>query len=559
MKPRQYQLDAIRAVYDYLRDHEGDPCVVIPTGGGKTIVLATICSDAVNLWGGRVVVLAHVKELLEQAADKIRTLSPDLPIGVYSAGLGSKDLGYAVTIAGIQSVYQKAKALGPVDLIVVDECHLIPDDGDGMYRQFLREIKEANQHARVVGLTATPYRMKTGTICGPASLLTEVCYEVGVRELIAQGYLCPLRSKAGIARVDTTTLHTRAGEFIASEAEALMDEASVVQAACAEIVDIAENRKAALIFCAGIDHGRHVVETIEGLGHECGFVEGNTPADERAMLLERFKDGDLKFLANVNVLTTGFDAPNIDLVAMLRPTLSPGLFYQMVGRGFRMCDGKSDCIVLDYGGNVMRHGPVDAIKVKKPGEPGSGDAPAKECPACMALVAAGYAVCPECEFVFPKPESRTHSDRADEGGVLSGDKTRTVYPVTETCYYIHIKRGDKSAPLTMRVEYKTGFSFWEKEWVCFDHDGYARTRAEKWWKMRSDLPVPRSVEEAVRLARLEALAEPSEITVEKTAGKKWTEIVDYKLGPKPEVEMPDDYEPVEERDPYMAIPDDCPF
>jgi len=133
MKLRPYQQEAINAVYEHLRSSDDNPCVVIPTGGGKTPVIATICRDAVSLWDGRVVILAHVKELLEQAADKLRLIAPEIPMGIYSAGLKRKDLGYAVTIAGIQSVYRQACDLGSVDLIIVDEAHLIPPDGEGMY------------------------------------------------------------------------------------------------------------------------------------------------------------------------------------------------------------------------------------------------------------------------------------------------------------------------------------------------------------------------------------------------------------------------------------------
>lgn len=550
---RPYQLAAVDSAYTYLRERDGNPCVVIPTGGGKTPIIARLCTDAVTLWNGRVLVLAHVKELLEQAADKMRTMAPELPIGIYSAGLGAKDLGYAVTIAGIQSIYAKAAELGPLDLVIVDEAHLISDDENSMYRQLLAGIKERNLHSRVIGLTATPYRMKTGMICGPDSILTEVCFEVGVRELIAGGFICPLRSKAGIARADMDGLHVRAGEFVASEVESLMDEDSLVRSACAEIVDIAQHRRSVLIFCAGIHHGQHVTKTIESMGYECGFVNGLTTDGDRTRLLSRFRDGDLRFLANVNVLTTGFDAPNIDLVALLRPTLSPGLYYQMCGRGFRMHPGKKDCIVLDFGGNVLRHGPIDAIKIRKPGEPGSGEAPAKECPSCMALIAAGYSICPECGHVFPKPESSMHSATAATGGVLTGQVERTVHPVLDTTYSVHIKRNDESAPTTMRVAYRVGFNYYKNEWICFNHEGYARQKAEQWWKRRSKLPVPETTEQAVQLAHQDALSEALEITVEKKAGEKYERIVAWKLSPIPE--------PVAaEVDPYDDIDyDDLPF
>jgi len=304
---RPYQRDAVEAVYEHLRARDDNPCVVIPTGGGKTPVMAQICGDAVNLWSGRVVILAHVKELLEQAADKLRAIAPDVPVGVYSAGLKRKDLGYAVTIAGVQSIYRRACDLGPVDLVIVDEAHLIPPDGEGMYRQFLADAKVVNPNVRVIGLTATPFRMKTGTICTPDNILNEVCFEVCVRELIAQGYLSPLRSKAGSAKADTSNLHVRGGEYVAGEVEDLMDADALVESACAEIVEQATDRRSVLIFCAGVRHCEHVANVLRTRhGVECGFVEGNTPAVERDRLIERFKRGDLKFLANVNVLTTGF-------------------------------------------------------------------------------------------------------------------------------------------------------------------------------------------------------------------------------------------------------------
>ncbi|MCK6486572.1 MAG: DEAD/DEAH box helicase family protein, partial [Phycisphaerae bacterium] len=174
---------------------------------GKTPVLATICRDAVQLWNGRVLILAHVKELLEQAAEKLHAVAPDLPVGIYSAGLKRRDLGYAITIAGIQSIYEKACDVGPVDLVIVDEAHLIPPDGEGMYRTFMTEMKRINPLVRVIGMTATPFRMKSGTICAPDNILNAVCFEIGVRELIVQGYLCPLRTKAGMLKPDTEKLH----------------------------------------------------------------------------------------------------------------------------------------------------------------------------------------------------------------------------------------------------------------------------------------------------------------------------------------------------------------
>ena len=560
MQLRAYQQAAIDAVYGHLRRHADNPVVVIPTGGGKTPVMATICRDAVQAWNGRVLVLAHVKELLQQSVDKLKLVCPDLKVGVYSAGLKRRDTEHAVIVAGIQSVYQRAAELGPFDLVLVDECHLIPPDGEGMYRQFLAEAQAASPHLRVVGFTATPFRLDAGPICRRDHFLNTVCYEVGVRELIRDGYLSKLVSKAGVVKADTARLSVRAGEFVASDVEAVMDEAALVDAACAEIVQLTNERQAVLIFAAGVQHGRHVCNVLaQKHGIECGFVCGETPDGERDELLARFRRDQtpalfqrppLKFLCNVNVLTTGFDAPHVDCVVLFRPTLSPGLYYQMVGRGFRRHPGKPNCLVLDYGGNVLRHGPVDKLVVADKSNRGTGEPVVKECPGCRALIAAAYRICPDCGHEFPKPETKKHDERAANSGVLSGEVIDQEWEVRDVMFSVHTKKdADESAPKTLRVDYRLGLDHWASEWICFEHTGWARRKAEQWWRQRSPDPPPETAQEAVDLANAGALAATEFVTVRSVVGEKFDRIISHRLGLKPEP-----------RPQYAAIDlDDVPF
>jgi DNA repair protein RadD len=505
--------------------------------------MASICKDAVGQWGGRVLILAHVKELLEQTADKLNVVCPEVNFGIYSASLKRRDTQHPVIVAGIQSVYKRACELDAFNLIIVDEAHLIPLEGDGMYRQFLADARVINPELRIIGLTATPYRLKTGSICTPDGFLNHICYEVGVRELIRDGYLCPLVSKAGRAKADTSSLHVRGGEFLTDEVESLMDQDSLVRSACAEIVDYTATRNACLIFASGVQHGRHIVDVLrQEHGSECGFVEGETPLAERDSTLARFKAGELKYLCNVNVLTTGFDAPHIDCVAVMRPTMSPGLFYQTCGRGFRLHPSKQDCLILDFGGNVLRHGPVDNIKVTTK-ERGDGKPPAKECPHCQAVIAAGFATCPQCGYVFPPPERQQHDAKASEAGILSGQVTTTQYSVVDVYYNVHTKRDAKvGTPNTLRVDYRVGWNKFQSEWICFEHTGYARQKAVAWWLKRSSDPVPDSIEQAIRIIEGGGLAPTLGITVRSVAGDPYDRIIDHQLGPIPEAiavnEMP---------------------
>jgi len=312
----------------------------------------------------------------------------------------------------------------------------------------------------------------------------------------------------------------------------------------ASVVAIRE-RNACLIFASGIKHGEHIVRVMrEEYGLECGFVTGDTASADRDETLSRFQSGRLKHLVNVNVLSVGFDAPHIDCVALLRPTLSAGLYYQMVGRGFRLHPSKANCLVLDFGGNVLRHGPVDQIRVKERTTGDNGPAPAKECPRCHSVIAAGYARCPDCGHEFPPPERSKHDAQASTAGILSDQVTITRYDVQETHYSVHKKRGAPAdAPRTMRVDYKIGAYLWKSEWVCFEHAGYARQKAARWWRRRSLEPVPRTAGEAVALAQGGALAQTKTITVRAAPGDKYEQIIDYELGPVPEpVERGDAYE-----------------
>ncbi|PWM28487.1 MAG: DNA helicase [Clostridiales bacterium] len=545
---RYYQQEAVNSVYAYMRAKpDTNCCAVLPTGAGKSIVIAKIVSDAVTLWGGRVAILAHVKELLEQNAAKVAALCPEIQIGMYSAGLGRRDTDNQVVVAGIQSVYNKADELGAFDLILIDEAHLIPPDGDGMYQTFLTAEKAINSNVRLIGFTATPYRLRGGLICKPENLLNDICYEIGVRELIMRGYLSKLRSKNGRTKADLADLHIRAGEFIAEEIADKMDNERLVAAACSEIIEITRERKKVLIFASSVAHAEHIKQQLElRSGSECGLVIGDTPKQERAEILDRFKGipvaadlfgntkTEIKYLVNVGVLTTGFDAPNIDCVVLLRPTNSAGLYYQMVGRGFRLSPetGKEDCMILDYGGNIMRHGPVDCIRVEEAaGGRKKGAPPMRECPKCLAVFPAGRTKCPDCGFEMPREEGKLHhGTRAASDGILSDQSSETEFDVRRVLYNKHYKRfAGPEAPPTLRVEYEIGFNDYISDWICPEHSGYARRKSEKWWFERAGFELPATVDECLAYADAGKLREPTAITVKRVPGSDWPTITRYEL------------------------------
>ena len=295
-----------------------------------------------------------------------------------------------------------------------------------------------------------------------------------------------------------------------------MDRCEVTRAAVAEIVRHGEGRGSWLVFCSGVAHARHVRDAIREHGVPCETVTGDTPGPERDGILAAFKAGRLRCVTNANVLTTGFDAPGTDLIALLRPTKSVGLYVQMVGRGTRLAEGKEDCLVLDFAGNTARHGPIDTVDGRRKEPAGGGDAPVKVCPECEATNHASARRCVACDHEFPPPEVKV-APQAATNALLSIQQQPEWCEVTNIVYARHEKAGK---PASLRVTYECGLVR-HSEWICFEHTGFPREKALSWWRRRAgDLPPPATVDEA--LGHFEALRRPIAIQV-RPAGQ-YTEI-----------------------------------
>jgi DNA repair protein RadD len=517
MALRPYQRAAIDAIYDYFAHSIGHPIVVIPTAGGKSLVMAAFIREVLEQWADqRILIVTHVRELISQNFAELLRLWPEAPAGIYSAGLGKRDLGARILFAGIQSIHRKAYGVQQADLVLVDEAHLIPRTADTMYRRFLNELALINPHLKIIGFTATPYRLDSGLLHkGEDALFTDIAFEISVRQLIDDGYLSPLISKAAVTQLDVKGVGTRGGEFIPRELQAAVDREDVTQSAIDEVVSYGTERRSWLAFCAGVEHAQHVRDAIRARGFSCETVFGDTPKYERDRIVNGFKRGEIRALASMGVLTTGFNAPAVDLIAMLRPTKSAGLYVQMAGRGTRLAPGKTDCLVLDFAGNVSRHGPIDAVNPREPGG-GNGEAPVKACPDCRSLLPTATRTCPDCGHVFPAPEIKIEAS-ATTLAVLSSGRPEWI-PVTDVAYRRHEKEGK---PTSLRVEYRCGLVF-HREWVCIEHTGFAREKAVAWWRRRApDLPVPTTVDDA--LAHADQLRVPAAIAVRPSG--RYTEVV----------------------------------
>lgn len=494
---RPYQREAINATYNAFRAGVSAPLVVMPTGSGKAPTLCTFIREALEQWPDqRMVMLVHVRELVEQNLRTMLRIWPDAPVSVYSAGLRCRDLSGRVVFGSIQSLYKRAYDLQKVDLLISDESHLIPASGDGMYRKLLDDLAKINGgQVPMVGFTATPFRLSTGSLVeGDGRVFDRVVHEVGLLELIDGGYLCPPITRATDTKIDTRGVGTRGGEFIAAALQRATDKTEITKTACAEIVKAGADRRSWLVFSTGVEHARHIRDELRSLGVSCEMVSGETPLSERDRMIRAHKTGQLRALVNDSVLTTGYDNPIVDLLAVLRPTQSAGLWVQMVGRGTRTAPGKTDCLVLDFGGNAHRHGPLDQITGRF--KNGSGVPPMKDCPECNAIILAGLLACPHCGFEFDiTRERKQHEAVATAAPLLSADMSDWL-PVKAVTYHRHTKPG---SPDSLRVDYHCGLARYS-EWVCVEHGGYAAAKAARWWHQRHDEEVPDTVSCALILA-----------------------------------------------------------
>jgi len=519
MKPRDYQITAKNKVLSYVAENEGKhPLIALPTGSGKSLVIADIIKHVRKEWNIYVLVISHVREILIQDYEAINNYI-DEDVGVYSAGLKRREI-LPVTVAGIQSIHNRPDEFDHFDFVIIDECHLISPNNETMYRKFLSKI-----HAIYFGLTATPFRLGTGYIYGNKdSLFDDLVYDLTrlteFNNLLARGFLSNLIVKQTTLELDTEDLHTRGGDFIDSEMSSAFDKAAITELALDEVIEVGVDYKKWLIFAIDIGHAEHIAESLIGRGIPTGLIHSKMEFC-RETTIKKFKEGEYRCIVNVNVLTTGFDDPEIDLIVMLRPTQSPVLHVQTVGRGLRPAPGKDHCRILDFAGNTKRLGPINDIQIhkKKKGDE-KGEPITKTCPKCDTICHPTLLKCDVCGYIFPiKVHLTAHA--GNDCIISEGEKWYKIQKVD----YRLINRD--SAPDMIRVEYRSGLKTIKEYW-CLDHTGFARFKAVNTIRQRSNGILDKyltSCESAMEIVN--SLNIPEEIRLKESG--KYPEITRFKF------------------------------
>ena len=374
---RPYQREAVSATVQHFKTHDSAAVIVLPTGAGKSLVIAELAAIA----NYKVLVLAHVKELVEQNQKKFELYG--LKSSVFSAGLKQKDSSAKVVFASIQSAVRNLEQFQQqFSLVIIDECHRISDDSDSQYATIIKTLQRQNAHLKILGLTATPYRLGSGWIYqyhyhgfaradSPRAFL-HCIYELPLSYMIKHKFLTPpLVYDATIAEYDFSQLPGyQNGSYSSGELnQLLVKHQRVTQSIIEQVIELSQTRQGVMIFAATVKHAQEILSYLPA--EQSALIIGDTDQSKRDHLIQSFKHKQIKFLVNVSVLTTGFDAPHVDVIALLRPTQSVSLFQQIVGRGLRLATDKENCLILDYTGSQFNifHPEVGDVKPDSDSQP----------------------------------------------------------------------------------------------------------------------------------------------------------------------------------------------
>jgi len=534
LKLRYYQRNAIDALHSWFDAKPEDPALIaLPTAAGKTIIFSHFIKEVFSKNPkARFLIMAHRKELVSQAESKLKSVWPDAPVGVLAAGMKRFQHNAQILVASRDTLAspKRLEKVGKFDYMIIDEAHNVPPSSLTRYKKIIDTLSE-RQSMKVMGCTATPYRMGQGYIYGKRKdhFFKGLAYSVSIPELIQAGYLCRLSAFAvndnAIIDAGKVSLKFKGGDFREKELEdiAMVDE-TIIEV-ISDWIDNAytKGRTASVFFCVSVLHAQKMTQYLQQHGINAAVITGETPNQERDNILADFESGKLHALCNVGVLTEGWDAPRTDCIALLRPTQSVGLYVQMCGRGMRLHDDKENCLLLDYGENVARHGCLDEVE---PGESLPGRYKPKICASCNAINSPSAKECIECGQAFESLKSKvlwTKKERevarrtkAEKQAVLSDERKASTpknKPITDIyASVVKSKNGSEYCQVVFTV--KDEF-FPKKMPLMFGHPTAHRMAVRKWKKITTKWGSPTQPWMAAELINSGAFDTISEIIVQK--------------------------------------------
>ena len=487
---RWYQEEAVDALFNYYsterKSVNGIPdrknaLLCMPTGTGKSLVVAKFikrCFDYVP--STRIMMSTHVKELIKQNAGKLLEHWPLAPLGINSAGLKQRDMMQPIIFGGVQTMARSTN-WGHFDFLIIDEAHLLADEGS--YQTLITWLLMKNPYLKIIGLTATPYRMGLGLMTN-GTIFTDIVYDItniqGFERLIMDGYLCPLISAPMKTVLDTTNVGVSKGDYVQKELEAAVDKNDVNYSALTEYVEHSQQRRCGLIFASGVNHATHLWEMMNDVFREdCVILHSKRTEAQNDQALLDWKSGKIKHAVNMNMLTTGVDNPMLDVIGDLQPTMSTGKHVQKYGRATRPFPDKGNGLILDFARNTRRLGPInDPVIPRLKGEGPAGDAPVRICPDCGFYCHASKRTCTVCgmEFDFSPDLSR----QASTAPVMRSDLPEVeMIRVDRVVYSPHVSKA--SGKHSIKISYYCGLRTYY-DWKSVEGEGYAAKIGRDWFR-----------------------------------------------------------------------------
>ena len=455
LTPYWYQKECIDATVDYLYNSAGNGICHIPTSGGKSLIQAEIARRILAIAPAmQILCITDITALIGQNRNELLEQWPEADTSLYSASYGQKDASSRIVFAGIQSVHNKAHLFKQVSAILIDECSTGTYDKNGMYWDFIQELKKTSPHLRVIGMDATPWAMK-----GPltdAWLFDDVIYTIPMSLLLKEGFLTPLITPEIQHHADTSKIKVSAsGEYNQNAMREVMSDTYLIDAALDDAMKYAHDRRSWMVFACSVSHAKDVMARLKDRGISCEMVTGETK--NRDEIYDRFRNYEFTALVSVNALTTGFNAKNVDLGIVLRSTKSSRLWIQMMGRLMRKHPNKVNAMVLDYGENIDRFGCLEDIEPPPTAaeKAAAKKMPFKLCGSCEKPVPTLAKTCPYCGSAFESMEvAPTHGSQASTSAIMRSE----IKPVWLDIMDLKIRKhtSSRSGNTMMKIAYNCG-------------------------------------------------------------------------------------------------------
>jgi DNA repair protein RadD len=489
----------------------------------------------------------HKKELIKQFVNTFENFTeiPAHDIGIACAGISQEMfIERRIVIASVQTFVNQIGKYPGADMVVVDETHRVSHHEETQYKKVLTRLREYKPRHKVLGITATAYRLGHGMIygdrCRPGheNFFPELTHRITYKSLVQDGYLMPLK---GYVSADRDTIEeiqgvrTSAGDYVMAAAGQVMSKH--VESAVDAYEKYAIGHKSIAVFACTISHAEALLNAFTSRGYDAVCVHSKMSSYDRDESLRLWHSGQVQFAISVNILVEGFDFPKLSCLIMCRPTKSPVVFIQAIGRILRKAEGKTEALLVDMTGNVKEFGldlanPCFTIPKWVEGE---GEMPEKVCPGelpdgqvCGARLHPAILECDNCGYQFSKEETNKVLGIMEEVEFV-----QLSPPEWQEVEHMHISEHvSKNGKILLRLRFELasyGYNYSKQVsvWFCFSdyYDGYAVKKSEERWKLFSLAPFPQSVEEALLLE--DSIQTPAKILCSLTEDGKYLNALDF--------------------------------